>query len=76
MFTLPDVEIIEKFYMVDGDAVFANIGGFLGLLLGTSCLHLVDIVLKYSAKVTSEKKKSSIRKKISNEKLRAFDHIS
>jgi len=76
LFTLPDVEIIEKFYMVDGDAVFANIGGFLGLLLGTSCLHLVDIVLKYSAKVTSEKKKSSIKKKISNEKLRAFDHIS
>ena len=76
MFTLPDVEIIEKFYMVDGDAVFANIGGFLGLLLGTSCLHLVDIALKYCAKVTSGKKKSRIKKKKSNEKLRAFDHFS
>ena len=50
MFTLPDVEIIEKFWMVDGNGVFANIGGFLGLLLGTSCLHLVEIILTYCSK--------------------------
>ena len=62
--------------MVDGDAVFANIGGFLGLLLGTSCLHLVDVFLKYGAKVTSGKKMSRTKKKISNEKLRVLDHIS
>ena len=62
--------------MVDGDAVFANIGGFLGLLLGTSCLHLVDIVLKYGSKVTSGKKMSRTKKKISNERLRALDHFS
>ena len=57
MFTLPDVEIIEKFWSVDGNAVFANIGGYLGLLLGTSCLYLVEISLNYCSKIISRQSK-------------------
>jgi len=63
LFTLPDVEIIEKFWMVDEDGVFANIGGFLGLLLGTSCLHLIESMLNCSSKIVSRNKKSKTKKK-------------
>ena len=42
--------------MVDGDGMFANIGGFMGLLLGTSCLSLIESILAYCAKFLSRKK--------------------
>ena len=57
IFTLPDVEVIEKFWMVDADGFFADIGGFLGLLLGTSCLHMVERILEICNKICSRQRK-------------------
>ena len=47
MFLRPDVEIIEKIWLMDGNGFFASAGGFLGLLLGTSCLYLIEQILSF-----------------------------
>ena len=57
IFLRPEVEIIEKICLMDGDGFFANAGGFLGLLLGTSCLHLVEIILAGCFKLFLRQKK-------------------
>lgn len=54
VFTLPEVEIIEKLWMFDFDAVFADIGGFLGLLLGTSILGLTELILVYCSRCANK----------------------
>ena len=56
MFTLPEIEIVEKMWTYDANAAFADAGGFLGLLIGTSCLSLADIFLTYCSQWISRKK--------------------
>ena len=43
MFPSTEITVMERIWVYDGNDFFADVGGFLGLLLGASCFTLAEV---------------------------------
>lgn len=55
--TKPTIEEHEEVYLFDGNNLLADIGGFLGMLLGASCLTLFDKMMTFMQWVQEKSRK-------------------
>jgi hypothetical protein len=47
LFTSTEINVVERIWVYDQNDLLADIGGFLGLLLGASCFTLADMLVTY-----------------------------
>ena len=46
-----DYEVVQEVLLYDGKALVADVGGYLGLLLGVGAVELLDFVLDWAKKI-------------------------